>query len=224
MNNQKGISLILIISTMGLLSLLALSALLMQSLDLRKDWKASLTFTNKNHLVYTLAEDLSQEIALRFSRYSTNAKLQQCLTGLPTPCDESVDYDMVLYAPIGQQSFQGGTWPDPPPGALLLAGGKTDNTVLYRYSGARCTNINQTIADDFCPLQALIKFRPLCGGTNSIPEIQAGGPKICAGAATGFDITIGVGRFMNGTFVYHKNVDAGGDSRIYRFSSNVFRN
>jgi hypothetical protein len=224
MNNQRGISLILIVSTLGFLSLLMLSNLLMRSLDQQRDWQASLTFANKNHMVYTLGESLANEIALRFSRYDSNQKLQQCLTAMPGPCDETMTYDMQLYAPIEQSSFQGGAWPVAPAGAVLLAGGRIDRPSLYRISGARCPVIDKSKADEFCPLQAIVQFKPLCGGTKEAPEpaIAGGGP--CVGPAMGFDITVGVARYMNGILVYHENSGPGGDARTYRFPATLLRN
>ena len=221
--NQKGMSLLLILMIIATVSLLAQMNLVLKSLNLQADWKNSTTFTNKNSLVFALAEQLSSEIPLQFSRYSINANLENCLKGINTPCDERTSYDMVLFAPVEQQSFQGGLWPDAPPGVLLLAGGKTISPVLYRFSGARCPYPTQAEANDFCPLQAIIQFKPLCGGTNDIPNLSVPGGGVCTGPATGFDITVGVARFMNGRLVYHENIKPGGDAQVFRFSSNALR-
>lgn len=221
--NQKGASLLLILTIIAVVSLLAQFNLAAKLLNLQKDWINSSTFTNKNSLVFSLAEDLSNEIPLQFSRYKVNANLENCLKGQGTPCDERVSYDMVLFAPIQQQSFIGGEWPDAPPGALLLAGGQTTNLVLYRASGSRCPSSTLIAADDFCPLQPVIKFKPLCGGTNEIPNLSVPGGGICTGPATGFDITIGVARFMNDRLIYHENTKPGGDAQVFRFSANLLK-
>jgi len=226
--NQKGASLLLILTIIAFVSLLAQFNLVSKSLDLQKDWINSTTFTNKNTLVFSLAEDLSNEISLQFSRYKVNSALENCLKGngdgTGSPCDESVSYDMVLFAPIEQQSFIGGEWPNAPSGALFLAGGKTSNLVLYRSSGSRCPIPSLTAANDFCPLQPIIRFKPLCGGTNDIPNLTIPGGGPCGTKpATGFDITIGVARYMNGTLIYHENIKPGGDAQVFRFSANILR-
>jgi len=229
--NQKGMSLLLILTIIAIVSLLAQFNLVSKSLDLQKDWINSSTFTNKNSLVFSLAEDLSNEIALQFSRYDLNSNLEKCLkgnavgqAGFPFGCDERVSYDMVLFAPIEQQSFIGGDWPPAPLGALFLAGGKTSNIVLYRSSGSRCPITTLTAADDFCPLQPIVKFKPICGGSNDIPNLTIPGGGPCgATPATGFDITIGVARYMNGVLIYHENTKPGGDAQVFRFSSNILR-
>jgi hypothetical protein len=212
------------VSAVGLVSLIYQGVLLSKALDLKADWKASLTFANKNQMIYTLAEDVANEVALRFSRYSSNAALQKCITAQPSPCNEANFYDMAMFAPIEQQSYQGGVWPDPPTGSLLLAGGLTTNVVLFRETGQRCPMPNLTTANEFCPLQAVIEFRPLCGGTKDTPEYLGLADSSCPGPALGFDIRVGVARYMNGVLVYHRNTDPGGDARIFRFTSSLFRN
>lgn len=224
MKNQNGSSLLMIVLAMTFVSLIIEGSILTQHVNLRKSYLNTLTVENKNHLVYNLGEYLSQDIALRFSRYSSNTELEKCLKGFPEPCDERKVYDMVLYSPIMQQSFQGGAWPDPPEGALLLAGGLENNLALYRPTGARCPKNNLTNADDFCSLQGVVQFKPLCGGTSEVPDLSVAGGKVCTGGAKGFDITIGVAKFMNNTLIYHKNTQAGGDARIYRFPAKIFTN
>lgn len=216
-------SLLIFVIIMGVVSLLAQSNLISEMLNQKKDSKDSTTYSNKMHLVSDLSEQLSQEIALQFSRYSTNSELEQCLKGDPTPCDETQTYDMVLYAPVLEQSFQGGAWPAAPAGALLIAGGKTKNVTLHRFTGSRCPDTSLTAATDFCPLQPIIQFKPLCGGTNEVPALTVPGGGPCTGPATGFDITVGVARYMNGTLIYHANTNPGGDAQVFRFSSNVLR-
>ena len=151
LNNQNGLSLMALVIGLALLSLLVQSNLISQALNLRKDWKDSTTFATKNSLVFSLAEDVANEIALQYSRYDSNSELEQCLKAQPAPCDERRDYDMALYAPVVQQSFQGGSWGRAPAGALLLAGGRNTNVTLFRSTGARCPHTQQTVADDFCP-------------------------------------------------------------------------
>ncbi len=224
LKNQRGSSLLILVLGVVAICLIIEGSLLTQHINLQKNYVASLTVENRNHLVYNLGEYLSQDIALRFSRYSNNIELEQCLKGIPQPCDESKVYDMVLYAPIMQQSFQGGIWPDPPVGALLIAGGLQKNLALYQTTGARCPLGDKTKADQFCSLQGIVQFKPLCGGTSEVPEISVAGGKVCAAGATGFDITIGVARFLNDSLIYHKNTSAGGDARTYRFPAKTFTN
>lgn len=218
--NQKGFSILLFLMVLGFVALLFQSSLVTEALTAQKGWLDSITFTNKHQLVNILSDNLAEGISLQFSRYQSNSDLERCLKGQPTPCDEAQTYDMVLYAPIGQQSFQGGLWPPAPAGALLLAGKRTTDVALFRATGSRCPNSLQTTADVVCPLQALIEFRPLCGGTLDVPTYSGAA---CTGPANGFDIIIGVARFMNGTLIYHKNTQPGGDAQMFRISASVFR-
>lgn len=220
-SNSKGASVLIFVLILGVIALLFQSNLASDFLNMQKDWKDSSTFANKNYLLNSLAEDLENGIPLQFSRYSLNSILQQCLT-YQTVCDETQFYEMALFAPILQQSYQGGAWPQAPNGALLLAGGRANNVTLYRASGERCPVI-QTQANSLCPLQAIIEFKPLCGGTPDIPNFSVV-PGPCAGPANGVEVTIGVARYLNGALVYKRKTEPGGDAKVYRFPAMVFRN
>ncbi len=220
-NNSRGVSVLLVIIGLGLLAMIVQSNLVSEFLNLQKDWKNSTTFANKYHLLHSLSEDLAHGTPLQFSRYDINNSLRQCLTAQAS-CDETQFYEMALFAPILQQSFQGGLWPPAPFGAPLIAGGKNNYVTLYRSSGDRCP-LQKTAADSFCPLQAIVEFRPLCGGSIDFPAFNTP-PGPCTQPATGVEITIGVARLMNGRLVYRRNVDSGGDAKVYRFPASLLRN
>ncbi|HPI40144.1 MAG TPA: hypothetical protein PLJ21_05025, partial [Pseudobdellovibrionaceae bacterium] len=83
----------------------------------------------------------------------------------------------------------------------------------------RCDVLGEFEMSERCPLQAIIRFRPLCGGTVAIPTLS-GLP--CTGPVTGIEIIAGVAILMNGQFVYHQKTDQDRDSILMRVSSNLF--
>lgn len=236
LGNSRGTSILLIIMLMGLAAIIVQSSLIQDSLTLRSSWKDSTVYTSKTQLLFSLTDDLINGIPLQFSRYSTNTALEECLKGTATiPCNENTTYEMVLYAPIYQQSYQGGSWPTPPSNVPLLAGGLSTNLSLFMANGARCPYA-KTAADDFCPLQAIAEFKPLCGGDADNPSLlPPGGGGPCYDTATGkqipakgFDITVGVARFMNGRLInrlpsYRNQLEPGSDAKKFRFPASVFR-
>lgn len=173
---------------------------------------------------------LADELALRNSRFTTNHNLYRCLFANPTPCDQSQSYDLLLYTPNPPLLFSG-IWPNPPAAMGKLAGGLSTNKVFYTKSSSRCPD-SVTTADTSCPLQAIVQFKPLCGGTPSAPaplmEFNAKEESVpatsCHGRATGFDISIGVGVFRNGSLIYKNDTSKSGDTRIYRIRANSLIN
>ncbi len=173
---------------------------------------------------------LADELALRNSRFTTNQPLYRCLFANPTPCDQSQSYDLLLYAPNPPIIFSG-IWPSPPIDMGKLAGGLTTHKVFYTKSSSRCPDTTTT-ADTACPLQAIVQFKPLCGGTPSAPIPLMGFINNqetylitdCPGRATGFDISIGVAIFRNGSLIYKNDTSKSGDTRVYRIKANSLIN
>lgn len=173
---------------------------------------------------------LADELALRNSRFTTNQPLYRCLFANPNPCDQSQSYDLLLYAPNPPIIFSG-IWPNPPIDMGKLAGGLTTHKVFYTKSSSRCPDTTTT-ADTSCPLQAIVQFKPLCGGTPSAPvplmRVDSQNSFIpvtdCPGRATGFDISIGVAVFKNGSLIYKNDTSKYGDTRVYRIKANSLIN
>lgn len=173
---------------------------------------------------------LADELALRNSRFTTNQDLYRCLFANPNPCDQSQSYDLLLYAPNPPLIYSG-IWPNPPTDMGKLAGGLSTKKVFYTKSSSRCPDTTTT-ADTTCPLQAIVQFKPLCGGTPAAPvplmEVDSQNEFVlvtdCPGRATGFDISIGVAIFRNGSLVYKHDTSKYGDTRIYRIKANSLIN
>lgn len=174
-------------------------------------------YESQMYAISTLGDILSDRAALRNSRFNTNSTLYQCLTGLPNPCNETQTYDMVLYAPNPPVTFVGGAWPSPPTGIARIAGGRTLNKLFLNRYGGLCT-ATLSEPNEACPMQAIIEFRPLCGGTDILPTFQAT-PGPCLGRATAIEIKLGVGIFKNGTFTYKGTGAANSDSMIVQLGA-----
>lgn len=222
--DQSGSSLILMVLITAVALFIAQMAIVTRQLEQNKRTQENMAQETRLQLVSFLDTALGQEMTLRNSRYSINAELKRCLTGAPNPCDEATSYDMVFASPTPPLVFQGGTWPDMPDGVPLLAGGLNTNKLFFTPTGAHCPDTTLTEANESCPLQAIIQFKPLCGGDINNPEISVGGPKPCTGGATGFDITVGVGKFLGNSLVYHQRTTSGGDAKVYRFSALILKN
>lgn len=166
---------------------------------------------------------VADELALRNSRFDSNVNFRRCLFGTPTPCDETETYDMILFSPNPPILYSGGAWPSPPAGMSIIAGGLVTNPIFYTRSAGICPPPAPTGPTALCPLQAIIRFKPLCGGTVSEPSSQAV-PGPCAGPATGFDITIGVGVFWRGQLKFKNDITFKGDARVYRVKANSLLN
>ena len=224
LNNAKGSAL--------LISLFILSAIIfilqmnssMDQLAQNKNALKASAQESRLHMVAFFETTLGDEMSLRNSRFSINAKLKECLTGIPVPCDERESYDMVLVSPTPPLAFQGGTWPTLPSEIPILSGGLTANKIFYTPTGGRCPHTALTSATEVCPLQAIVQFKPLCGGTMSNPELSAPTGNICPGGAKGFDITIGVGKLVGSSLSYKQKTGPGGDASTFRFSSMILKN
>lgn len=171
-----------------------------------------------------LDQMLAQQITIRNSRFNTNSELARCLTGTPTPCDERISYDMILYAPNPPVLYHGGPWPAPAAGITITAGGLNSNKILFNAAGGRCDGRGTNEPSEACPIQAIIQFRPLCGGSIAIPDFQGTSGDVCNSAANGFEFTVGVGIISNGNFVYHADTGQNGDAKVYRMSATVLQN
>lgn len=222
--NQRGSSLILMVMVVSIVMFAFQVTIAARQLKNAEQARDATAQEIRYQLLAFLDSTLGQEMTLRNSRYSINADLIRCLSASPSPCDEREDYEMVLASPTPPLVFQGGAWPQMPAGVPLLAGGLNTNKLFYTATGGRCPVVGLETVNDLCPLQAIIQFRPICGGRPEAPEptIPGGGP--CSGPATGIDVTIGVGKHLGGKLVYHKRTSSGGDAKIYRFSSLLLQN
>lgn len=168
-------------------------------------------------LIANLETLVADELALRNSRFSINYDYFRCLYANPSACDETQYYDMVLFSPNPPITYGGGAWPTAPAGISMIAGGLNANKILYTRAAGIC-NPPPGEPNNGCPLQAIIRFKPLCGGTPDNPQPQAT-PGPCPGRATGLDISIGVGVYKNGQFTYRNDTSIYGDTKLYRIKS-----
>lgn len=213
LKNTKGIAIIPFIMVLSIVLFVGLSFLLIDQQNIFKHLLATQSLEVQKSLIAHLEEVVVEEMALRNSRFNTNNNYYKCLYASPSPCDETQNYEMILYSPNPPIFYSGGAWPAPPGGIAKVAGGLTTNKVFYSNSGSVC-NTAQTEPDTACPLQAIIQFKALCGGTLENP--QPGGT---CGRANGLDISIGVGIFRRGTFKYNNDTSADGDTKVYRIKA-----
>jgi len=196
--------------------------MIMGHLNTTKNVRYTQNLEVRNSLITDLETILSEELAIRNSRFNTNTNLFRCLYATPSPCNELETYDFVLYSPNPPVLYSGGAWPAPPNGIASIAGGLTINPIFYTSSAGICRQ-NLTSPSTACPLQAIVQFRPLCGGTISMPMPMAS-PGVCPGRATGFDIIIGVGIY-NGSYFKYSGIPAqNSDARVYRVKANSLLN
>lgn len=215
--SQKGFSVLPFILVMSVVLFIGQQFIMMDQQNTYKNLLYSQSVEAQKNLLNYLEEMVSNELALRNSRFSTNSELSRCLSGLPSPCDETITYDMVLYSPNPPVLYAGGAWPLPPSGISKIAGGLTSNKIVYTRAGGTCPS-SFSEPNNACPLQAIIRFKPLCGGTPIAPQLRAT-PGLCTGAATGFDISIGVGILKGADLVYQNNSTSYGDTRVFRIKS-----
>lgn len=213
LNNKRGVSVLPFIFILSIVLFIGQQFVMMDQQTTYKNLLSSQNLEAQKTLLAYLEEIVSNELALRNSRFSTNSELYRCLMGTPTPCDETLEYDMILYSPNPPVLFAGGTWPTPPAGISMIAGGLAANKIVYTRAGGFC---GSTFGEpnNGCPLQAIIQFKPLCGGTPAAPTLRST-PGICTGPATGFDIMIGVGVLKNGEMLYRKDSSNYGDMKIF---------
>lgn len=172
----------------------------------------------KIHLLNSLFEIVREEMTLRNSRIDVNNIIVTCL-GSGGGCDERQTDDFVIYSPSPPYIFSG-EWPPPPTGLKALVGGMTGNKQFYNVGGGRCME-PVTEMTTTCPLQAIGRIRPLCGGTLDAPALSTNGGDVCAGAANGFEIIVGVASYWNGQTYYNPDFVAG-DQRMFRVSARTF--
>lgn len=170
----------------------------------------------------------STDLSLRNSRFAINSYLRRCLTADPSPCDEREYYDLALFPAAPVVTYFGGPYPDAPTALQPLAGALTPDNgmpmVFYTASGRRCTEASLREPTLLCPLQGVARFKPLCGGDLTVPDVLAPGGAACAGPATGFEIHVGVGALINNNFVYKADSSSGGDTRVFRYSASELYN
>ena len=159
-------------------------------------------FETQMFALNSLTDLLTESLALRNSRFSSNAKLYECLMGNPNPCNETESWDMILYSPNPPMIFTGGIWPVAPNGIAILAGGKDTNKIFLNQAGGVCPDNTLTSPSITCPLQSIVQFKTMCGGSFTVPTFQST-PGPCPGRATGFEITIGVGSLRGNEFIYN---------------------
>ena len=224
LGSTKGSALLIFIMIFGLTVFIGQLFMLDQQLNGLKNIKVAQIKEGRSTMLSVLDDLLAQEITVRNSRFNVNTSLIQCLTANPSPCDERISYDMVLFAPNPPVSYAGGPWPAPPAGITRLAGGLNGNKIVYNAAGGRCDTLGITEPSAGCPIQAIVQFRPLCGGNFSIPQISVAGGAVCLGPAKGFQITVGVGVFLNNQLIFHNSTAQDGDARMYQISAALFSN
>lgn len=218
LKNCKGVAIIPFIIVISMVLFVGLTFLLIDQQNLFKSLLGTQNLEAQKNILTHLEEILIDELALRNSRFSTNADFYKCLYASPSPCDETQSYDMILYSPNPPIFYQGGSWPAPPAGIAKIAGGLSTNKVFYSRSGSIC-NTAQTQADNNCPLQVIVQFKPVCGGT--LTEPQLGGT---CGRANALDVIIGVGVYRNGIFKYNNDTSSNGDAKTYRIKATSLLN
>lgn len=223
LKSNRGASILFIIVLFALGIFIGQQFILKKHLDSLKSIRYNQIREARISLLKSLEEIITNESGLQNSRFSINSSLEQCITGVPAPCDERVLYEMVLFTPNPPVTFTGLPWPAAPAGIDRLAGGLTSNKVVYNTAGGRCDSFGIFDLTVHCPIQAIIQFRPLCAGTTSIPQLSAT-PGLCSGPANGFEFTAGIGILMNDQFVYHQRTGQDGDAVLLRVSVNVFNN
>lgn len=226
LKQTKGASILLVVILFAIAIFIGQQFILVEHLNNLKVIKYTQIREMRMSVLSSIEELLSTELTLRNSRFSTNTQLESCLLGTSVPpCDESLLYDMILYSPNPPMIFSGGSWAAvPPPVSLsIVASGMAAPTFL-NLAGGPCDTPGLMNATERCPLQAIAQFRPLCGGSLSIPDYSVPGGAPCTGPANGIEVVVGIGILMNGQFVYHQKTDPDGDARLLRVSANLFRN
>lgn len=219
---RKGVSVLPFIMVISIVLFTGQQFIMMDQQNTFKNLLNGQNIEAQKSLLANLEELLVNELAIRNSRFNINTNFYQCLYATPSPCDETVAYDMILFSPNPPVIYGGGAWPTPPAGISKIAGGLNSNKIFYTRAAGICTSPSND-ADQGCPLQAIIQFKPICAGTPSNPTSMAT-PGVCPGRATGFDITIGVGVFKNGNFTYKNNTSVYGDARLYRIKATSLLN
>lgn len=222
LGNQRGGNTLMFLFAMSAALFIGETFMIMDHLNTTKHVKYTQNLEVRNSLISDLENILADELAIRNSRFNTNTNLFRCLYASPSPCSELETYDLVLYSPNPPVLYTGGAWPAPPAGISIIAGGLTANPVFYTSSAGICIESLSSV-NNSCPLQAIVRFRPLCGGTISMPTSMAT-PGVCPGRATGFDVIIGVGIF-NGSVLKYSGIPAlDSDARVYRVKANSLLN
>lgn len=223
-SSNRGASVLLLVMGFGLAILIGQMVLLDRQLAGFRDSNHSQAVAARASFLGMLDDMMSQQITLRNSRFSINSELYRCLTGIPNPCDEQILYEMVLYSPTPPVSYAGGSWPVAPAGITALAGGLTSNKILYNSYGGRCDVLGIVEPSERCPVQAIIQFRPLCGGTLAVPDFSVPGGALCLGPANGFEFMVGIGLLYSQNLIYRKDTTQNGYSRLYRVPASILRN
>lgn len=209
---QKGFGMISFILVISLVLFVGQQFIMIDQQNIFKGLLYSQNVEAQKSLLVNLENLIADELALRNSRFSINYDYFRCLYANPSPCDETQSSDMVLFSPNPPITYPGGAWPNAPAGISMIAGGLTNYKIFYTRAAGVC-NPSPREPNNACPLQAIIQFKPVCGGTPDNPQQQAT-PGPCPGRATGLDISIGVGVYKNGQFTYKNDISNYGDTRL----------
>ncbi len=223
LRNSRGMSLLPFLFAFSVVIILGQQFIVMNQTNNYKNLLKTQMLEAQKILLNHITELVEDEVALRNSRFESNSSLYQCLFADPAPCDENQTYDMILYAPNPPITYAGGKWEAPPLGMAKVAGGLDLEKIFYTRSAGLCAGSSITNINNACPLQAIVRFRPLCGGSTNSPLPQS--PQgVCPGRATGIDIIIGIGIFKDGEFKFSGDITNYGDTKIYRIKANTLVN
>ncbi|HLE00876.1 MAG TPA: hypothetical protein VJB59_11485 [Bdellovibrionota bacterium] len=227
-HSEEGSIVLSFVCVFSLIALLSLQYLMGMDMIGRRAQVTSNIQEGKAYLLEQLYDLVSNDFALKNSRFAINAILSDCLKAPADRtygCDETQIYNLVTFAPTPIMAFDG-SWPTAPASLPLLTGAKeADSTgltpvyVFYTSSGGRCA-ANLTNENNLCPLRAYTQFTPLCDGTLASPAVS-GAPGPCLGPANGFKIFLGI--VSNITGVAHLS-DYGLKRKEFIVSAQVFFN
>ncbi len=220
MKGQQGFGLLQIILIVAMVALL-IQLMMIEQMRLQGDYSRRMQLREmKSQMINNMLEVVRDEMTLRNSRLDVNSIIVKCLGGDPT-CLETKLYDLVIFSPTPPYVFTG-AWPPPPDGLQRLAGGYTDHFKFYNMAGGPCADTTTEMSSS-CPLQAIARIRPLCGGTADAPtySVPGGGP--CLIPVTGFEIIIGIASYWDGSTFFNLDLEQG-DQRSFVVSARTFLN
>ncbi len=212
LTSQHGFSMLSFLISMAVIFSIGQQMILMRQQQQFETQLRINKFETQMFALNSLNDLLTDSLALRNSRFSSNSKLYECLTGNPNPCNETESWDMILYSPNPPVIFTGGAWPVAPGGIAISAGGKDTNKIFLNQAGGLCADASITSPNVACPLQSIVQFKVMCGGSFAVPAFQST-PGPCPGRATGFEITIGIGILKANEFIYNASTGQNPDAK-----------